>query len=422
MATQKSIMQTIGSTLKKIREEKKLLLQDVTIKTGINKTLLSRIENDKRPPTREQVNHLCKFYRVQKNQIIIQWLNDKIIYEMQDEDLALSAMQVAEEKIKFNGQQYQVQVYGEQKKKHKIDSFLNKVIQGDCLEVMKGLPDNSIDMILCDLPYGTTQNKWDSVIDLEKLWKEYERIIKDDGAIALASQGIFTAKLILSNEKSFKYKVVWIKSKSTNFLNAKKQPLRKHEDICIFYKRQPTYNPQMTQGESYDKGIRKNQYTGSYGYFKPRHVKSNGERYPNDVVNFEEQTIDDFVYIKTAESEGKVVHPTQKPIELGRYLIKTYTKPGDIVLDNACGSGSFLLSAILENRKFIGISENEPILMKEINRAFPASAKTQKPKHRQVGLFVPIFLPNTHKANAAKRISTSIPNAKIKHQTKWQKA
>ena len=192
MATQKSIMQTIGSTLKKIREEKKLLLQDVTIKTGINKTLLSRIENDKRLPTREQVNHLCKFYRVQKNQIIIQWLNDKIVYEMQDEDLALSAMQVAEEKIKFNGQQYQVQVYGEQKKKHKIDSFLNKVIQGDCLEVMKGLPDNSIDMILCDLPYGTTQNKWDSVIDLEKLWKEYERIIKDDGAIALTSQGIFT--------------------------------------------------------------------------------------------------------------------------------------------------------------------------------------------------------------------------------------
>ena len=366
MATQKSIMQTIGSTLKKIREEKKLLLQDVTIKTGINKTLLSRIENDKRLPTREQVSHLCKFYGVQKNQIIIQWLNDKIIYEMQDEDLALSAMQVAEEKIKFNGQQYQVQVYGEQKKKHKIDRFLNKVIQGDCLEVMKGLPDNSINMILCDLPYGTTQNKWDSVIDLEKLWKEYERIIKDDGAIALTSQGIFTAKLILSNEKSFKYKVVWIKSKSTNFLNAKKQPLRKHEDICIFYKKQPTYNPQMTQGESYDKGIRKNQYTGSYGDFKPRHIKSNGERYPNDVVNFEEQTIDDFVYIKTAESEGKVVHPTQKPIELGRYLIKTYTKPGDIVLDNACGSGSFLLSAILENRQFIGIEKNEDVLLHKV--------------------------------------------------------
>lgn len=415
-------MQTIGSTLKNIREDKSLLLQDVTSKTGINKTLLSRIENDKRLPTREQVNQLCKYYKVQKNEIIVQWLSDKIVYEMQDEDLALTAMQVAEEKIKYNDHQFNIQVFEAKSKPKSIDYFINKVIQGDCLEVMQQLPDKSIDMILCDLPYGTTQNKWDSVIDLEKLWFQYERIIKDDGAIALTSQGVFTAKLILSNEKLFKYKIVWIKSKSTNFLNAKKQPLRKHEDICIFYKKQPTYNPQMTQGESYDKGIRKDQYTGSYGDFKPRHVKSNGERYPNDVVNFEEQIIDDFVYIKTAESEGKVVHPTQKPIELGRYLIKTYTKPGDIILDNACGSGSFLLSAILENRQFIGISENEPVLMNEINMAFPASAKTQKPKHRQVGLSVPIFLPKAQKANAPKRISTSIPNAKIKHQNEWQKA
>jgi DNA modification methylase len=216
-----------------------------------------------------------------------------------------------------------------------IEHYLNKVIQGDCLEVMKDIPSKSIDMILCDLPYGTTQNKWDSVIDLDQLWNHYERIIKDDGAIALTAQGLFTAKLIISNEKLFKYKIVWIKSKSTNFLNAKKQPLRKHEDICIFYKKQPTYNPQMTNGEAYDKGIRKDQYTGSYGDFKPRHVKSNGERYPNDVVCYEEQIVDDFVYVKTAESEGPVLHPTQKPIELGRYLIKTFTNPGDVVLDNA---------------------------------------------------------------------------------------
>lgn len=170
----------------------------------------------------------------------------------------------------------------------------------------------------------------------------------------------------MSNEKDFKYKVVWIKSKATNFLNAKKQPLRKHEDICVFYKKQPTYNPQMTIGDAYDKGIRKDQYTGSYGDFKPRHVKSNGKRYPNDVVFYEEQPIDDFVYVKTAESEGTVFHPTQKPIELGRYLIRTFTKPGDIVLDNACGSGSFLLSAILENRNFIGIEKNEDILLHKV--------------------------------------------------------
>jgi DNA modification methylase len=170
----------------------------------------------------------------------------------------------------------------------------------------------------------------------------------------------------MSNEEWFKYKIVWIKSKSTNFLNANKQPLRKHEDICIFYKRQPTYNPQMTSGEAYDKGFRKDQYTGSYGDFKPRHVKSNGSRYPNDIVCFEEQIVDDFAYFKTAESEGQVYHPTQKPIELGRYLIRTFTNKGDIVLDNACGSGSFLLSALLENRQYIGIEKNENVLLHKI--------------------------------------------------------
>lgn len=249
------------------------------------------------------------------------------------------------------------------------ENYLNTVTKGDCLDVMKQLSDNSIDMILCDLPYGTTQNKWDSVIDLSKLWEQYERIIRDNGAIVLTAQGLFTAKLILSNEKLFKYKIVWIKSKPTNFLNAKIQPLRKHEDVCIFYKKQPTYNPQKTIGEPYDKGYRKDQLSGSYGDFKPRHVKSNGERYPTDVVALEEQTIDihDFVYIKTAESEGKVYHPTQKPIELGRYLIRTFTNEGDTVLDNACGSGSFLLSAILENRRYIGIEKNEDVLLHKVD-------------------------------------------------------
>jgi site-specific DNA-methyltransferase (adenine-specific) len=246
-----------------------------------------------------------------------------------------------------------------------IEKYINTVIQGDCLEVMKDLPDGCIDMILCDLPYGTTQNKWDSVIPLDKLWAEYERITKENGAIVLTSQGVFTAKLILSNEKLFKYKIVWIKSKATNFLNSKIQPLRKHEDICIFYKKQPTYNPQMINGEPYDKGIRKDQFSGSYGNFKPRHVKSNGERYPNDVLFYENEVNghDDYIYCKTAESEGEVLHPTQKPIELGRYLIKTYTNENDIVLDNTCGSGSFLVAAALENRRYIGIEKNEGVLL-----------------------------------------------------------
>lgn len=226
--------------------------------------------------------------------------------------------------------------------------FLNKVIEGDCLTILKEIPDKSIDMILCDLPYGTTQNEWDSAIPLTELWKEYERIIKDRGAIVLTAQGKFTARLIMSNPKLFKYKITWVKSKATNFLNAKKQPLRKHEDICVFYKKQPTYNPQMVNGEAYDKGYRKDQWTGSYGLFETTHVKSNGERYPTDVV-----------YFKTAESEGKVIHPTQKPIALGRYLIKTYTKPNAVVLDNACGSGSFLVAAVMERRNFIGIELNK---------------------------------------------------------------
>jgi len=149
-----------------------------------------------------------------------------------------------------------------------ISNFINQVIEGDCLEVMKKIPSKSIDMVLCDLPYGTTQNHWDSVIPLDQLWKQYERITKDNGVIVLTGQGIFTAQLMLSNQKLFKYKIVWMKSKSTNFLNAKKQPLRRHEDICIFYKNQPLYNPQMTAGDPYNKGFRKDQLTGSYGDFK----------------------------------------------------------------------------------------------------------------------------------------------------------
>jgi site-specific DNA-methyltransferase (adenine-specific)/modification methylase len=229
-------------------------------------------------------------------------------------------------------------------------NMVNQVHAGDCLEVMRRIPSGTIDMILCDLPYGTTQNKWDSVIPLNRLWCEYERILKRKGVVVLTAQGVFTAKVILSNEAIFKYKIVWEKSKPTNFLNAKKQPLRKHEDLCVFYREQPIYNPQMTKGSAYNKGVRKNQLTGSYGDFKPVEVKSSGERYPLDLL-----------YFKTAESEGPVYHPTQKPVELGRYLIRTFTNPGAVVLDNACGSGSFLVSAVLEGRQFIGIEKNTDV-------------------------------------------------------------
>jgi len=228
----------------------------------------------------------------------------------------------------------------------------NILFEGDCLELMPLIPDRSVHLILCDLPYGTTQNRWDSVIDLARLWDEYRRVLKPNGGVVLTAQGAFTARLILSNEDWFKYKIVWEKSKPTNFLNAKKQPLRKHEDVCVCYAKPPTYNPQMRPGQAYDKGVRKNQLSGSYGDFQPAHVRSAGGRYPADVV-----------YFKTAESEPErtVWHPTQKPVELGRYLVRTYSNAGDLVLDNAFGSGSFLVAAALEKRRFIGIERNEEV-------------------------------------------------------------
>ena len=232
-----------------------------------------------------------------------------------------------------------------------VSSYMESQIhEGDCLKLMPEIPDESIDMVLCDLPYGTTQNAWDSVIPLDVLWSEYERIIKPNGVICLTAQGVFTAKLIISNTRLFKYKLVWEKSKPTNFLNAKKQPLRKHEDICIFYKKPPTYNPQFSAGEAYSKGVRKAQHTGSYGEFAPVLVASEGRRYPTDVI-----------YFKTAESEGQVFQPTQKPVALGRYLIRTFTNLDEIVLDNAFGSGSFLVAAKAEGRRFIGIEKNEDV-------------------------------------------------------------
>lgn len=226
--------------------------------------------------------------------------------------------------------------------------MLNTLTQADCLVAMAALPEGSVDLVLCDLPYGTTRNPWDSAIPLEPLWREYLRLLAPRGVIALTGQGPFTARLILSNEPLFRYKITWVKSKPTNFLNAKKQPLRRHEDICVYYRPGPRYNPQMSAGEAYDKGVRKDQLTGSYGDFRPVKVQSAGGRYPTDVV-----------YFKTAESEGEVWHPTQKPVALGRYLVRTYTDPGGVVLDNAFGSGSFLVAALLEGRNFVGIERNE---------------------------------------------------------------
>lgn len=219
------------------------------------------------------------------------------------------------------------------------------ILHGDCLELLDGVAPGSVDMVLCDLPYGTTRNGWDSVIDLDALWTHYDRVVKPNGAIVLFGQGMFSARLMTSRPDRFRYRIVWVKSKPTNFLNARRQPLRRHEDVCVFYAKQPTYHPQMSPGAPYDKGVRKDQLTGSYGDFAPVRVKSDGGRFPTDVV-----------YFATAEGEpGDVLHPTQKPVALARWLVRTFTDPGDLVLDNACGSGSLLVGAALEGRRTLGI-------------------------------------------------------------------
>jgi len=224
-----------------------------------------------------------------------------------------------------------------------------QIILGDAITEMSKLKNNSIDMILCDLPYGTTQCSWDTIISFEDLWREYERIIKLNGAIVLTASHPFTSNLVMSNPKLFKYSLVWEKSKSTGYLNSKKMPMRSHEDILVFYKKAPTYNPQMTQGDPYDKG-KAHRPTEVYGEQKGEiHVVNNtGLRYPRSVQ-----------YFKTAESEGKVFHPTQKPISLMEWLIKTYTNEGDIILDNCVGSGTTAIAALRTNRKYIVIDIDE---------------------------------------------------------------
>ena len=211
---------------------------------------------------------------------------------------------------------------------------------GDCLEIMKDIPDKSIDMILCDLPYGTTRNKWDSIIDLTELWYCYERIIKDNGVIVLFSQMPFTTELVHSNLKLFKYEWVWQKENGTGFLNAKKMPLKIHENIEIFYKKPPTYNPQMRKGfKPYSQMSGRD--SSNYGEQVRVRTVNDGERYPIDVIEF--------------KRDKEKLHPTQKPVALLEYLIKTYTNEGDLVLDNCMGSGSTGVACINTNRNFIGI-------------------------------------------------------------------
>ena len=218
-----------------------------------------------------------------------------------------------------------------------------ELYQGDCLEIMKQISDKSIDMILCDLPFGITNNDWDKLIPFDSLWDSYNRIIKDNGAIILNCQQPFTSQLIMSNLKDFKYCWVWYKKQCSGFLNAKKQPLRNCEDIAVFYKNQCTYNPQMRFGKLQIKATGKGSDNYSEYTYMP-HISN--EYYPTTLLEF-------------SLPRFKDGHPTQKPVELLEYLIYTYTNKNDTVLDNCMGSGSTGVACLNTNRNFIGIELDE---------------------------------------------------------------
>ena len=220
-----------------------------------------------------------------------------------------------------------------------------ELYNGDCLEAMKSIPDKSIDMILCDLPYETTRNRWDKMIDLEKLWEQYERIIKDNGAIVLFAQTPFDKVLGVSNLKLLRYEWIWEKTTATGHLNAKKMPMKAHENILVFYKKLPKYNPIKTTGHTPVHSYTKHQDDGS-NYGKTKAGISGGgstERYPRSVQKFK------------TDKQKETLHPTQKPVELLEYLIKTYTDENELVLDNCMGSGSTGVACVNTNRSFIGM-------------------------------------------------------------------
>ena len=219
-----------------------------------------------------------------------------------------------------------------------------KLILGDCLVEMPKIADKSIDMILCDLPYGTTACKWDTIIPFEPLWKEYKRIIKDNGAIVLTAKQPFTSNLLLSNINMFRYELIWQKDKGTDFGNSNIKPLNAHENILIFYSKSPIYNKQMEIGKPYTKKNYRNNGNDDLNFKSDNSGVwiNNGERTPISVIKISRDNI----------SRGTSIHPTQKPVALFEYLIKTYTNEGDLVLDNCAGSGTIAVACKNTNRNW----------------------------------------------------------------------
>lgn len=221
----------------------------------------------------------------------------------------------------------------------------NIIYHGDCIEGMKILPDNSIDMVLTDPPYGTTQNKWDTVVDMDAFWKEIKRVTKKNSAILIFTQMPFTATVVMSNPKIFRYEWICEKYNSTGFLNAKRMPLKCHENVLVFYEKLPTYNPQMIQGKPHSRGGTGRQ-SKNYGSFDDTKRIISNTYFPRDVlkVNWHDSMIG--------------LHPTQKPVSLCEYFIKTYSNEGDIILDPFIGSGTTAVAAKNTNREYIGFEKD----------------------------------------------------------------
>lgn len=239
---------------------------------------------------------------------------------------------------------------------------------GDCLEILPTLADNSVDMVLVDLPYGTTACKWDSIIPLEKLWEQYNRICKKDGAMVFTAAQPFTTILAASNLENFRYEWIWEKPQGTNPMNAKVMPLKSHENILVFYRKKPVYNPQMWYSTPYSGFSSETSKIGEvYGNAKSKHRNNpDGSRYPKTVLKFKQE---------------KGLHPTQKPVDLMEYLIKTYTNEGDMVLDNTMGSGTTGVASIRCKRNFIGIesdSEYYEIAKNRIESTVPVEEVVQE--------------------------------------------
>jgi len=240
------------------------------------------------------------------------------------------------------------------------------MINVECLQVMATIQDKSVDMILCDLPYGTTQCLWDIIIPFEKLWNQYERIIKDNGAIILFGAEPFSSHLRMSNLKLFKYDIIWGKIKGTGFLNAKKQPMRVHEVISVFYKNQCIYNPQKTTGHKNKKSSRsKELQTEVYGQMNEDYTYESTERYPRSIQQF------------STDTQNSSIHPTQKPVDLFRYLIKTYSNEGETILDNCSGSGTTAIACLMENRNYICIEQSKDYFDKAMQRIANHTAQTK---------------------------------------------